>query len=104
MLLTKKTSVIVMSEKIEHIKCVLCEKDITYEEEVDGEVEINHHTHFDIVRSYKSYEVIDGCPNVDEENEKMRIEVCKECFDKILNESKTLGDYFTEGNPPRFVY
>jgi len=87
--------------KIQHYKCCLCHKQITYEEDK----EIYHHTFFEIKRSNCSFEVDeDGSLNADNENEKMGIWVCEKCFVKILNESKALGNYFLDKELNCFVY
>jgi len=91
-----------MTEKIKQITCSICGAEITYLE--DGEVFA--HTHFDISRSYKEFELYDG--EVDEvedrRNEKMRHIICKRCFDTILNESKTFGSLFFNKEANMFIY
>jgi len=79
-----------MAKHINHLRCGLCKDKITYKE--NGE--INHKTFFEIKRSNCSFEEVEGYLNIDEENNKMSVHICKECFDKILNESKTLSRYF----------
>ena len=89
------------NKEIQHFKCSLCDENITYLE--NGE--IRHNTFFEIKRSNCSFEIDEeGDLNIDDENVKMGIYVCKKCFDKILNESKILGKYFLNKKLNQFVY
>jgi len=84
-----------MEKEINHWKCSVCGKTLTYIEE-DELPNASHYHHFDISRSHKELYVEDG--NIEEEiqnrNTKMEMLLCEECFNKVLNESRTLGKLF----------
>ena len=84
------------TENVQHIKCSVCEEDITFFDE-SGE-EIKAITHFTIERANKSFNVEDGYveEDIDERNVKMNRFICEKCFTKILNESETLGKTFLD--------
>jgi hypothetical protein len=91
-----------MSVELQHWKCAVCGENLTY---VDEDAEIQHYTHFDITRSNKILEVdADYCIEEDKEasNLKMEMQLCEECFTKVLQESKTLGKLFFDGQ--QFIY
>ena len=90
-----------MAEPIQHLKCSVCNENITYID--DGN--IMSVTHFDISRAKKDFVIVDrqvieeGDPNV-----KMFYSFCQDCFDKILNESRTLGQLFYVKDVRAFIY
>jgi len=88
-----------MEKEINHWKCSVCGQILTYieEEELPS---ARHHQHFDISRSYKELYVEDGCieEEIKDRNTKMEIQLCEECFNKVLNESRTLGRLFDTPN------
>jgi hypothetical protein len=89
------------NKEIDHIKCGLCSKVITHLEDD----EIIADTHFDIIRSNKDYSIDSGGEIIcEDENVKMELIVCEECFLKILNGSKILGDHFYDVKTNKFVY
>lgn len=93
-------------EEIENIKCAICKKNITSISQGFGDKEIEVITHFDISRSNKEFEINDNCIEEiqEERNEKMLMTLCEECFLKVLNESKTLGELFLNEEKGTFIY
>ena len=89
--------------EIEHWKCSGCNVNLTFTDDLGC---IEHHTHFDISRSNKEFEIIEGCieEQIGNRNEKMLRQFCEECFTKILNESNTLGKHFYNKELNKFIY
>lgn len=87
--------------KIEHINCSKCHKQITCIEDN----EITADTHFDISRSNKEFEINNNnIEETEERNIKMKMTLCEECFLKVLNESKILGSLFLNSKEKVFIY
>ena len=93
--------------EIENWECSICSLEITHvtgnDEDYD---EVKSDTHFDISRTKKVLYVDDGeiVEDTKESYEKMSIIVCEDCFVKILNESKILGNLFLDKKLNKFVY
>jgi len=87
-------------EKINHIRCDLCNKQLTHVGE-DGEIQ--HDNIIDIKRDNKTFELNDAELEVIGINEKMLHSICDECFIKVLNESKTLAPLFYNNREDMFL-
>jgi len=92
--------------EIEHITCDICNQNIT-EKISDTEA---YGMVFNIEREAESYSINeDGTLDFEDGNQKMIQRICENCFLKILNESKTLGDLFlvkdrTGKSEDKFIY
>lgn len=80
----------------ENWKCSVCDDNITEIKGIEDFDEVTHKTFFEIERSRRDLQMYDG--EIEEKTEnrnvKMNRWICEDCFVKILNESKTLGDLF----------
>ncbi|MEK6880956.1 MAG: hypothetical protein AABY22_15155 [Nanoarchaeota archaeon] len=95
-----------MPYKLENWKCSVCQENITEVKGIEDFDEVKHKTFFEIERSRRELQVYDG--EIEEElknrNVKMNRWICENCFVKILNESKTLGNLFYDKKENKFIY
>jgi hypothetical protein len=82
-----------LDEDIEHWKCAACGRPLTFIVSSGrlGWSNIRHETFFVISRSNMGFQVhSNGELEPEEENVKMKFELCWNCFDRALGESPTL--------------
>ena len=92
--------------ELENWKCSVCEENITEIKGIEDFDEVKHNTFFEIERSKREL-YIDGneiAEEIKNRNVKMSMLICEDCFVKILNESKILGNLFLDKEINKFVY
>jgi len=92
--------------KINHIKCDVCNKEITCCEDIES-LEISNYPFFELSRSKHNFycnDIGEIEENIENKKEKMLRCICEDCFVKILNESKTLGNNFLVKEKNMFIY
>ena len=102
----KMENEIPIGEKIDHLGCSVCRKQLTdfYDEGGKGNLQLRHQHFIEIKRSNYALQDIEGEIVSSLENLKMNRHLCTGCFVKILNESKTLGKLFFENSSNKFLF
>ena len=92
--------------ELENWKCSVCGENITEIKGIEDYDEVRHDTFFEIERSKRELYIDDNeiVEELKNRNVKMSMLICENCFVKILNESKTLGDLFLDKEKNIFVY
>lgn len=92
--------------QLENWKCSVCGENITAIKGIEDYDDVEHNTFFEIERSKRELYIDDNeiAEEIKNRNVKMSRLLCEDCFVKVLNESKTLGDLFLDKKLNEFVY